>query len=222
MRVLRSSVLAVAAVCAVAATAQGFVVSSAVITADNHYALYNVVNGNLVFVGGNELGASGDPGTYNWSLPEQWAPFTTDGVLYIAAWSDDSVAQGLIANFTVDGQDFSTGSPAWEVIPTNQNRDDNDPYPTVAEITPLINAADASNTWVSAYEDGVNGVQPWDVVPGIDLNARWIWWDNGAPDPLRPGTGSGEYLIFRLTIPSPASAGLLALGGLLLARRRRG
>lgn len=206
---------------AAAGIAQANVVSFTSMTADNHYSIYAVQNGQIVLIGGNEDGYFGNPGQYNWSLPEQYQPFNTEGVLYVAAWSDDSVSQGLLANVTVDGVDFSTGSPAWEVIPTNQNRNDDAPYPTPAEVTPFINAATTNNTWESAYEDGFNGVAPWGFIPGITDTARWVWWDSGLPDPLRPGSGSGEYLIFRIVIPAPGAAALLGLGGLTLLRRRR-
>src|SRR5579862_2644107 len=73
---------------------------NATVTADNHYALFYGIGNNLNFVGRNELGGDGNPGTYNWSLPEQFS-FTADTgeYLYIIAWSDDSVAQGLIGQF---------------------------------------------------------------------------------------------------------------------------
>jgi hypothetical protein len=215
------NILAVAGLLASAGIANASVVNFTSMTADNHYSIYAVQNGQIVLIGGNEDGYFGNPGQYNWSLPEQYLPFNTDGVMYIAAWSDDSVSQGLLANVTIDGQDFSTGSSAWEVIPTNQNRNDDAPYPTPAEMSPFINAATAGNTWESAYEDGNNGVAPWGFIPGITPDARWVWWDSGLPDPLRPGTGSGEYLIFRIVIPAPGVAALLGLGGLTMIRRRR-
>ncbi len=44
-------------------------------TADNHYALYyGDANGSgLTFVGRNEPGPAGNPGTWNWSKPESFA-----------------------------------------------------------------------------------------------------------------------------------------------------
>lgn len=75
---------------------------SATITADNHYALYLGAAGgtNLRFIGRNELGAGGSPGTYNWSEAESWnATYGAGDYIYLVGWSDNSVAQGWIGEF---------------------------------------------------------------------------------------------------------------------------
>lgn len=45
---------------------------TAVLTADNHYGLFHgrADGDEWTFIGRNELGPQGDPGDYNWSLPE--------------------------------------------------------------------------------------------------------------------------------------------------------
>ena len=75
--------------------------TTATFTADNHYAIYGEYDGTLELIGSNESGASGSPGAYNWSLAETFT-FDTPDTVYIAAWSDDRVAQGLLGQLTVD------------------------------------------------------------------------------------------------------------------------
>ena len=82
--------------CVGAATAANAAPLYLKITADNHYALYSSTSNVFSYHGGNEIGAGGSPGTYNWSLPETYNINVGDRV-FIAAWSDDSVAQGLLA-----------------------------------------------------------------------------------------------------------------------------
>ena len=61
------------------------------ITADNHYAFY-LGTGNSItnYIGQNELGDSGNPGTYNWSQPETFTFTINPGdYIYVAGWSGD-------------------------------------------------------------------------------------------------------------------------------------
>lgn len=58
----------------------------AVVTADNHYGLYYGSSGRLHFVGRNEIGFSGNPGTYNWSEAETFLfNLKPDDYLYVVA-----------------------------------------------------------------------------------------------------------------------------------------
>jgi hypothetical protein len=195
---------------------------AATITADNHYALYTTGNAGLALVGRNELGAGGAPGTYNWSLPESWS-FTAQDKIYIAAWSDDSVAQGLLAQIVVDGvSPLHSGDAKWEVFASHINRGDGDAEPTVPEMDALIAFATGGGLWEAPFVGGNNGVAPWGLIPDLTADARWMWWNTpGDADPLRDGSGAGELLVFRIDIPTPGSSALLALGGLALFRRRR-
>ncbi len=196
------------------------------ITADNHYALFSRDNNVFSYHGGNELGAGGNPGTYNWSVAESYA-LNVSGTLYIAAWSDDSVAQGVLAQFTSDSLgSLLSGDSRWEVYATNVNRGDNDPHPTINEIAGYVAVADTLNLWEDTFVGGANGVEPWGTIAGISGDARWMWKNiPGDPDPTQGGSGAGEMLIFRTvmppSVPAPASAALLGLGGLAAARRRR-
>jgi hypothetical protein len=209
--------------CVGAATAANAAPLSLKITADNHYALYSSTSNVFSYHGGNEIGAGGLPGTYNWSLPETYNINVGDRV-FIAAWSDDSVAQGLLAEVWDSNENqLHTGVGPWEVYKTGMNRGNGDPHPTTLEIAGHVQTADLNSLWEVPFVGAANGVGPWGVVPGIDTSAKWIWWNNPADsDPLRGGDGAGEMLIFSYRIPTPGSLALGGMGALLLARRRRG
>jgi len=195
---------------------------TATITADNHYALFTGTPLNLTMVGHNELGAAGNPGPFNWSQAETFN-FIPGTNIYIAAWSDDSVAQGLLAQISLGDQTFNSGDERWRVYKTDVNRNDNDPVPTLAEMNTHIIFASDNERWRTTFVGDANGAQPWGTIAGIGPNVRWMWADvDGDPDPTRGGSDEGEMLIFRMTnVPTPGAVALLGLGGLALARRRR-
>lgn len=208
---------------------------SATITADNHYALYvgNGAGTMVTLIGGNELGAGGAPGTYNWSLPEGYGFATDLDHLYIAAWSDDHVAQGLLAELLIDGDSlFSGDTDRWEVYATGIDKDDGAAYPTIAELGTQIGIANAgtggpgtSVGWTSIVPGGLNGVGPWGTVPGISGAASWMWWGVGEGSPFAPGGDFDEYLIFRTSlqpVPLPGAAllGILGLGTVAWFKKR--
>ena len=199
---------------------------TATLTADNYYAMYlgTSTGQDVRFIGRNELGRSGNPGTYNWSRAETWTfdPLASD-YLYIAAWSDNSVAQGLIGQFTYAGGQFlSNLTDGWEVALGNLDLGDNSPAPTVGEFGSVVAAA----TWNSVQYFQNHGVSPWGTIAGISASAKWIW---GTPNLNQSGSGAGEYQIFRrpLTgitptpVPLPAPLALLATGLALLPGLRR-
>lgn len=192
------------------------------ITADNHYSLYTSSADVFTYHGGNEIGAGGNPGSYNWSIAE---PYTFDAgdFLYIAAWSDDSVAQGVLAQFNFTTRDsLMSGDPRWMVYGTKINRGDGDPHPDATEVAAHVATADSGNLWETPFVGDANGVEPWGMIADISGNARWMWKNViGDPDPLHGGSGASEMLIFRTTIPAPGSSALLAIGGFFAARRRR-
>lgn len=220
-----AAILAASVVAGVGASANAEIVN-VTITADNHYALYSSQAGVFTYHGGNELGAGGAPGTYNWSIAENHT-FNAGNILYIAAWSDDSVAQGVMAQFQSDSLGtLLSGDSRWEVYATNINRGDGDPHPAALDIFAHVLAADFGNAWEDIYVGDANGanVDPWGTIAGIDNSARWMWKNvPGDNDPTRVGSGAGEMLIFRIAspIPTPATATLLGLGGLTAFRRRR-
>lgn len=195
------------------------------ITADNHYALYSSSGGLFSYHGGNELGAGGSSGAYNWSEAETYS-FDAGEFLYIAAWSDDAVAQGVLAQFQSDSLgNLLSGDARWQVFGTNVNRGDGDPHPDASEIAGHVLFADTNALWETPFVGGDNGVTPWGNIAAVSDDARWMWMNSpGDPDPLAGGAPGAEMLVFRTVIPAPGSLGffsLAGLGGLAVFRRRR-
>lgn len=220
-RITAAAVATALLACAGAAQADVSVLTT--ITADNHYALYTTTNTGVSYVDRNELGAGGAPGSYNWSQAES-ATFTALDYVYIAAWSDDATAQGLLAKVTIGGNSFNSGHPAWQVYATGQNLGDGSPAPAASEIASYVNLATTNNLWTTPYVGGANGISPWGTVAGIDSSAKWMWYSPNGQNTLTPGGNYSEYLIFRIpttNVPTPGAAALLGLGGLCMARRRR-
>lgn len=218
------SIAFTAAAVAISGAANAAVVTAKV-TADNHYAVYAGVNGSVVYIGGNETGTAGSTGGYNWSKPETWT-FDAYDAIYVAAWSDDAVAQGLLGEFTIDGQRVVTGHSGWEVFATGIDLDTNSPHPTAIDLHSQVMLADAGGLWGTPqiYRTNTSAATPWGKVAGIGEDASWVW--ASAPQPgistLIGGKDWDEYLIFRYSdVPAPGAAGVLAIAGLCAMRRRR-
>jgi hypothetical protein len=213
--------LAAAIVTACGATANADLVTGHV-TADNHYAIYSSTASAFFYHGGNELGAGGSTGGYNWSNAESYS-FEAGDFIYIAAWSDDAVAQGLLADLhTSSLGSILSGDPRWQVYRTDLNRGDGDPHPLTGEIAGHVGFADANSLWQNPFVGDPNGAQPWGTIAGISPNARWMWLGSEEDaDPLHGGSGAGEMLIFRTAVPTPGSLAILGLSGLAGLRRKR-
>ncbi len=223
-----------AAVCLLVPPAWGHMIS-ATITADNHYALFvgNADGSMMSLVGGNELGAGGSPGTYNWSEPES-VLFTTDlDTLYLATWSDDSVAQGVLGELDINGFPLLTGDfDRWGVFATGADKDDGAAYPTESEMATQVALANSnsggpgtSGGWTSIQVGGMNGVSPWGTLSTIDSGAQWMWWTDGEGSAFMPGGDHDEFLIFRTSIaavpvPGAALLGVLGLSTVAWLKRR--
>ena len=207
-------VVSLSSAAALAGTVSGW------ITADNHYALYTgAPDGSTVsFWGRNELGGGGSPGTYNWSMAEQYNVATPDPYIYIAAWSDDSVAQGLLCDLVANGTPIRSGDARWEVFATGINLNDGDPAPTLATMGTQIALANSLG-WGPIDVGVANGASPWGAVANIDSSAKWMWHATAGRDAFNGGFDHDEFLIFRTSIPEPATLGLLAAS--LLGLRRR-
>lgn len=214
------NILTTTALLAMAATANADLIN-ATVTADNHYALYTGSTSSVSFVGRNEMGASGSPGTYNWSRAESWS-FTGGAFIYIVAWSDDHVAQGLLAQIAGVSDTYNSGDSRWEVYPTFVARGDGSAAPTNAELEGHLATADAGNLWQVPHVGGNNGIAPWGTIAGIAGNIPWMWVQNpGQPNALVGGSGYGETLVFRMAVPAPGAAALLGLGSVSMMRRKR-
>jgi hypothetical protein len=214
-------VIAAAAAIVVGAGARADQIN-AVITADNHYALYTSDGNAFTYLGGNETGAAGSTGAYNWSVAEAYH-FQGEKYIYIAAWSDTSTAQGVLAEF----QSFSlgtmrSGDPNWEVYGTGVNRGDGAAHPSAGAIAAYAGAADSTSGWETPFVGGHNGSSPWGTIAGIGSDAAWMWRNYaGDADPTIGAPSSAEMLVFRTEIPAPASAAMAFIGALMFARRRR-
>jgi hypothetical protein len=217
----RTAATILAAVCGVAAGASADVITGTV-TADNHYALYSSTGGVFSYHGGNELGAAGSSGQYNWSAAESYQ-FDAGDFLYIAAWSDDRVAQGVLAQFHSDGLgDLLSGDNPWQVAYTAVHRGDGAAHPDATEITDEVLEADRLNSWEKPFVGGANGAAPWGTIAGIVGSAQWMWRNNtDQVNPLLGDPGQTNMVIFRASIPAPASFAFLGMGGVLAARRAR-
>jgi MYXO-CTERM domain-containing protein len=219
---MKITLTATAVLALAAASAANADVVNAVVTADNHYAIYTGSDDAVTFIGRNEMNGGGSPGTYNWSEPETWS-FTTGAFIYIAAWSDDAVAQGLLAQINGVSDTYHSGDPRWQVFPTFVNLGDGDAAPSEMQLTAYIADANGGGKWETPHFGGANGIGPWGTVPGIGSDISWMWVQNpGQSDPLQGGSGYGEMLIFRMaTTPTPGAAAAMGLGGLTMLRRKR-
>lgn len=193
------------------------------VTADNHYAIYTKMGSDVSYIGGNELGAAGNPGTYNWSMAESWS-FTPGTAVYIAAWSDKSVAQGLLADFSINGVPIRSGSEGWDVFGTGIDMNDGSAHPDAALIKSQVAHASHNFLWQLPYvgDQNMPSTQPWGKIDGISQEARWIWnGTDGNTNPLVGGGNADEMLIFRFFVPSPGTMACAGLGATMLLRRRR-
>lgn len=158
--------------------------------------------------------------------------------LYVATASDHATAQGFLADFenVTTGLTTSTGDAAWEVFPAGAYLREmgfsittwpRNLMPTQAEVDIAINFATTNSLWITpdtqpgAWNGGPGVV--WGQIPNISVGAQWIWHDStGGGTPLNPGRNHNEFLVFRVPgVPTPGTAMLLGLGGLVAARRRR-
>ena len=192
------------------------------VTADNHYAIYTGNSSSINYIGGNESGSTGSPGTYNWSSPENYTFDVNSGdYIYVAGWSDNLVAQGWIGQFVSSNGTILSNATDWQALLTYSDIDDGGAAPTVVQFQNDITKTGAS--WSTITNTLDNGASPWGTIGTINSNADWIWGSA-----MEPGSGDGEYQVFRTQVapapvPEPATMTLLGIGmlGAGLAARKR-
>jgi hypothetical protein len=194
--VFAAVVVTVAGTAVTASGWAGTVSVTAKFNVDNYFALYAGNADNLRLIGArdvNSLSANPIASPYNFDV----AP---GDYIYLAAWSDNGCAQGFLGEFVYEtgdktGHILTDTVSGWEVYLTHHDLDEEDTAPSVSQIKTDI----ASANWEAVkyslpYESG-----PWwdEWRVGISPEADWIWGSE-----LVPGSGYGEYQLFRIAVPS--------------------
>ncbi|MBG1265765.1 PEP-CTERM sorting domain-containing protein [Nostoc sp. WHI] len=189
---------------------------TATLTADNHYGLYygKVDGSELTFVGRNEKGTSGNPGVFNWSLPEIFNFNANDGdYLYVLAW-DDGGPQNWIGEFKLpDGGSLLSNTSDWVYqIGSGANPGEFGDVPLLTTVASEIGSA----SWNIPQASAPQGTAPWGTIPGISSQANFIWHDSLDND----SSSDRNYAIFRTkvaitSVPEPSTLGVVALAGVM-------
>lgn len=189
---------------------------TATLTADNHYGLYygQADGSGLTFVGRNEKGTSGDPGQFNWSLPETFNLNANNGdYLYVLAW-DDGLPQNWIGEFKLaSGVSLLSNTSDWVYqIGSGANPGEFGDVPLLTTVASEIGSA----TWKIPQVSAPQGTPPWFTIPGISSQARFIWHDSLDND----SSSDGNYVIFRtkvaiISVPEPSTLSAIAVAGVM-------
>ncbi len=192
---------------------------SGILTADNHYALFvaDREGNGLKFIGRNELGPEGNPGEFNWNLPESWNfDVNTGDHLYVLAWNT-SLPGMYIGDFTLpDTSKLFSNATQWENYVSGNITPEINGLPSFSNLSAEIAAA----KWSAPQAFVANGSPTWGTIPGIDPAAHHIWHDTfdlgtqqGGPE---VSSSFGHYAVFRtdatvLSGPAPviANSGLV-------------
>jgi hypothetical protein len=176
----------------------------ATLTADNHYGLYyGAVDGSqLALVGRNESGFDGNPGSYNWSLPESFVfEPGTDDYFYVVAWDGTDAAlypQMWIGQFVSgSGATLLSNLTDWEFIVGGTNPllvNGSNPLPSNSDLQTLISLG----AWANPLASAANGATPWGTIAGISSSADFIWNDTL----YAVSSSDASYVIFRARMPS--------------------
>jgi hypothetical protein len=158
----------------------------------------------LTLIGWNEPGLAGDPGSFNWSLPEEWTFNVGEGsYIYVLAW-DDGGQQMWTGHFSLpDGSMLYSDTTSWLfTVATGPNPTSSGGLPGHATVTTDILGA----TWAAPAAAVPNGSGPWGVIPNLSFAAQFVWHDT-----LDANSSSDDhYVIFRSLAPivpiSPNSA----------------
>lgn len=198
------------------------------ITADNAYGFgYGKAGAMASYFGGIENGlardifsCSPDYGIEAYTVPAA----AVDDYLYIVAWSDKAVTQGVIAEFKAAGRIVYTGIGEWQVYATGQDfrPPSAGPGPSLDEINRhigLANAAagDPATTSVGwrglagpghglpdalafgEANDDSAGAGDFPALACLDPRARWMWYNSDSArfaNPFRGGPSPAGHKEF--------------------------
>jgi hypothetical protein len=178
------------------------------VVCDNSFAVFtgDALGGALALHGG---------GAYPAIVPFDFS--TPDPAVYLVAWSDDAIHQGLLHDLSINGTPHWSNGPGWMVCATGRDLDVSFPEgcPSAAEVSVQIAAANQDGRWQPVTVGGPNEgrfppTNAWQQAAPIPRTAHWAWFDSGrqsgADTPFRPGFDHGEYLIFRLLLDLPLPA----------------
>lgn len=174
----------------------GTIQLSATMTVDNRFTASISTDANTA--GTTFLTGTNWPTTYVGNFN-----FTTAGTYYLHIFAEDLGRPAMfIGNFSLSSTDatFSNGT---QQLLTNATSGD-----WAASLTGYGGAD------VGVQDLGANGSSPWGTFGSMGA-ARFIW-ANGNPTPL-----TAYFTTVITVVPTPASLGGLALGGLMAMRRRR-
>ena len=202
------------------------------ITADNAYGFgYGKQAALASYFGGIENRVARDIFSCNpdYGIEAYTVPAAAiDDYLYIVAWSDKAVTQGVIAQLSAGGRTVYTGIGDWEVFASGADYTPPSPGPgpALTEINAQIALANAaagdpatsSVGWLDAaggghglpdrldFGDANDGSGNFPALACLDPRARWMWYNSDTgryPNAFRGGPSPGghkEFLIFRLAL----------------------
>ena len=173
----------------------------------------------------DDFGTCNDDGNGPETYVVPGAQTSVGDYLYIVAWSDDAVTQGVLGTFQAVGASVGlhTGDDGWEVCATGVDYDIGAGGPPQSEIDSEIvrcnGGGGVSQGWVGpddtpmalaigeANEAGSAGEFPGtctnaDRGDHLGPEARWMWFDRDVTDgtPAFRGGDMGEFLLFRLQV----------------------
>ena len=197
------------------------------VTADNHHALHHSREDGSgpAYIGRNKDGTAGNPGTWNFSVPENWSfEVAVGGRLYVVA-RDDGGPQMLLGNFAWAGSQLIVTDTASreDFVPADPAESFNAggaPPIAVADLGCLIASASLSagrSTPQSAADNDPND-PTWGAIGGVHPDARFLWHDALCDT----SSSDGKYVVFRSVatldpIPEPETGAMLPAGlGLVL------
>lgn len=180
---------------------------------DNCYAVYlgneNGVTQKILPAGPNAWGVVNSEAKQIFNGEDVQFDAKPSDWFYLIAWSDDSVAQGMIGTFQGDSV-LNTGDPGWQVLPTGKNANEAAAsHPDMDTINAFIQQAQPGD-WKTPVNGPDNAHSNLIYNSTVKVNnvpddALWMWHDSGkdtSVGKLIPfkGFNHDEFLIFRFPL----------------------